>query len=169
MFDAQFIVSPALVLIPLAVAAAVAGGRRLRPRNGRQRLALAAAVAYVVAVADVTFFPMEVALGRYGNQAAWHSQINPIPLLTLDARTFVLNIVMTIPLGVLLALLVPRVGLRDVAIVGVLFSLSIEVTQLALNVLASTGRGADVNDLIANTLGALLGYVVYRTVRPARV
>jgi glycopeptide antibiotics resistance protein len=107
MFDAQFTVPPAVVLIPLALALGLAGRRQLRPRTAPQWLALAAAVAYVVAVADVTLFPIDVTLGRYGNQAAWYSQINPIPLLTLDLQTLVLNVVMTMPLGVLLPVLRP--------------------------------------------------------------
>ena len=54
-------------------------------------------------------------------------------------------------------------GVRQVALTGVALSAAIEMTQFLSDVLVSGGRTADVNDLPANTIGAVLGYLVYRS------
>lgn len=69
----------------------------------------------------------------------------------------VLNIVLFVPLGFLLPFLYKKYKhISSVALTGFLFSLSIEIVQMF-------GRGAtDINDLITNTMGAILGYAFYR-------
>ncbi len=71
----------------------------------------------------------------------------------------VANILLFVPLGMLLSTL----GRRVLAVVGagLAVSLVIEVTQYLLNI----GRTADVNDLIENTLGTLIGWLVVLAVR----
>ncbi|GAB6991135.1 VanZ family protein [Paenibacillus pini] len=67
------------------------------------------------------------------------------------------NIAIFMPLGILLPLLFGnRKMFFNVMLVAVLFSLSLETAQLVL----SMGT-FDVDDLILNTSGALLGYVLY--------
>lgn len=68
----------------------------------------------------------------------------------------VLNVILFVPLGFFLPLLYRRYNrIGSVALTGFLFSLSIELVQMF-------GRGAtDINDLITNTAGACLGYVLY--------
>ena len=69
---------------------------------------------------------------------------------------FGLNVFMTIPLGFLLAALWPYFrSLKRIAVAGFCFSLAIELGQLFTN------RGTNVDDLIANTLGAVLGYFLF--------
>ncbi|MCL2746853.1 MAG: VanZ family protein [Coriobacteriia bacterium] len=69
---------------------------------------------------------------------------------------FALNVLMTIPLGLFLAALWPSMrSLVRIAATGLLFSLAIELSQLF------TLRGSNVDDLIANTLGAVIGYLIY--------
>ena len=46
-------------------------------------------------------------------------------------------------------------------------STAIELLQLVGNIVFSTGRTTDINDVIANTLGAVLGFVMLR--RLARI
>ncbi len=120
---------------------------------------------YAMAVLYVTLFPMTLMLGDTGNEADWWSQVAPIPLVTLSPPTFVANIVLFLPLGALLALAPRPLGLRTAATVGLACSGSIEVTQFALNVAASTGRSSDVNDLIANVLGAVAAFSAIRASR----
>jgi glycopeptide antibiotics resistance protein len=76
---------------------------------------------------------------------------------------------MTVPLAAVLRLIA---GVRErdrVVLIGFLLSLSIEVIQLLLLIFAHSNRWADSNDLIANTLGAWLGWLVLRRLlrRPA--
>jgi len=69
---------------------------------------------------------------------------------------FGLNILMTVPLGLFLAALWPRLrSLKLIAVAGFCFSLAIELSQLFTN------RGTNVDDLIANTFGAVVGYGIY--------
>lgn len=68
----------------------------------------------------------------------------------------VLNVIMLMPLGFLLPTIWPQFrSIKKVALTGFFFSLAIEISQL-LN-----GRLADINDLIMNTLGAILGYLIH--------
>jgi glycopeptide antibiotics resistance protein len=68
-------------------------------------------------------------------------------------------VLLFVPLGLLIATAGRRLG----AVVGLGFGLSIviEVTQYMLD----NGRTADVNDVIENTLGTLLGWLVVLVVR----
>lgn len=74
--------------------------------------------------------------------------------LTIDT---ILNVVLFIPLGFFLPLLYKEYkNVGKVVIGGLLLSLSIELLQMF-------GRGAtDVNDLITNIIGTILGYVIYK-------
>lgn len=69
----------------------------------------------------------------------------------------ILNIVLFLPLGFFLPLLYQHYGhISQVAFAGFLLSLSIELVQMF-------GMGAtDINDLITNTVGTLLGFSIYK-------
>lgn len=71
-----------------------------------------------------------------------------------------LNMLLFVPLGLFLPLLYGKYDrLAKIAFAGFLISLSIEIAQMF-------GRGAtDINDLITNTVGACLGYGVYKLLR----
>ncbi|MEW2066486.1 VanZ family protein [Streptomyces sp. NPDC007346] len=116
---------------------------------------------YAAAVASLTFFPLWIYGGDYRNQAEWIGQIQPIPLLMADL-TMIPNVIMFLPLGFLLPLLLPRLGRGRTVLACALISLGIEVVQLFQYVVFANGRAVDVNDLIANTLGGLLGYAILR-------
>ena len=67
------------------------------------------------------------------------------------------NILLFLPIGLLTPLLWPRWRRWGLPVaLGLLISLSIEFSQLFI------GRGADVDDVWLNTLGALLGYLLFR-------
>ena len=68
----------------------------------------------------------------------------------------ILNLVLFVPLGFFLPLLYKKYQhIKNVILTGFLFSLSIEIVQMF-------GWGAtDINDLIINTAGACLGYLIY--------
>ncbi|MEN8655554.1 VanZ family protein [Streptomyces sp. 21So2-11] len=80
------------------------------------------------------------------------------------------NIVMGIPFGVLLPVLVPRTrGLVRVAAATALVMILVELVQGAL----ITGRAFDIDDVLLNTTGALIGYLLIglrlgRAVHPRR-
>ncbi|MGE7185701.1 VanZ family protein [Peribacillus sp. NPDC006672] len=71
--------------------------------------------------------------------------------------TYILNIILFVPLGFLLPTIWSLFrSLKKVACTGLFFSLAIELSQL-LN-----SRITDIDDLLMNTLGAVVGYLIYR-------
>ena len=90
-------------------------------------------------------------------QDRWFTRINPYPFANdIDPVGYALNVVMLMPFGFFLPLLCPdfrRPG--RVVGAGFCFSLLIELSQIL------SARGTDIDDLILNTLGALLGYLFY--------
>lgn len=86
------------------------------------------------------------------------NQINLIPFSQkIHNMSHLLNIVLFVPFGFLLPPLSPPNGkLPVIAVSGLAFSLLIELSQLLNH------RTTDVDDLITNTLGAVLGYLLFR-------
>ena len=81
-----------------------------------------------------------------------------LPMIT-DLKNTLLNILLFVPLGILLPFLWKRYKtLKSTCLFGFCLSLSIEVLQIF------TYRATDVNDIIANTLGTLLGYLLFRVI-----
>lgn len=72
------------------------------------------------------------------------------------------NIVLFVPLGILLPLVSVRFrSLKRVLLLALCMSLTIEAIQLVLRFVGNP-RAVDIDDVLLNTLGACLGYVVYR-------
>lgn len=69
------------------------------------------------------------------------------------ARIVALNVALFVPLGGSVALLLPERRLLGAAVVGASLSILVETGQLVLPVTRST----DVDDVLLNTLGAVLG------------
>ena len=84
-------------------------------------------------------------------------RINLIPFSDADIAIFnELNVYLFIPLGFFLPLLwYQKKGLLYTAVFRFLFSLLIELSQLLNH------RSSDVDDLIMNTSGALIGFLLY--------
>ncbi|MFC9916182.1 VanZ family protein [Streptomyces sp. NPDC127197] len=129
--------------------------------TSRQAVLRITASVYAAAVLSITVFPITVTWGKYANQTPWYSQINFAPLITIDA-TAIPNVIMFIPLGVLLPLISQVNRVRRATAVSALVSLCIEATQLLCYVLFNNGRSCDINDVLVNTLGGMIGYVVVR-------
>lgn len=86
-----------------------------------------------------------------------HRRVNLIPFSReINAVGYALNIVMFVPFGFLLPSLFDQTSGWNVFRIGVCFSALIEISQLL------THRGTDVDDLIMNTMGALLGWMIYQ-------
>jgi glycopeptide antibiotics resistance protein len=67
------------------------------------------------------------------------------------------NFIMLLPLGIYLPLLYKKIkSFLSVTLVAMMVSVSIELMQLATNV-----RVADIDDVILNTAGASLGFIIY--------
>jgi glycopeptide antibiotics resistance protein len=92
-------------------------------------------------------------LGLYINM----DNISLVPFEHSSNKTFfILNIIMTIPLGIIIAYIWPKYrNVLKVALIDLSFSFLIELSQL-LNHRATT-----LEDLIANTTGAIFGYLLF--------
>lgn len=76
-----------------------------------------------------------------------------------ELRNIILNILLFIPFGYLLPSLFPRLRWWQVVLLGLAFSLCIELLQL----ITKLGY-ADVDDLINNALGAAIGWLCYKLI-----
>ena len=85
--------------------------------------------------------------------------LTPFLPMIEDFKNTILNIILFIPLGIMLPFLWKKYDtLRETLFFGFLMSLAIELLQIL------TYRATDINDLIANTIGAVLGYFVFRII-----
>ena len=90
--------------------------------------------------------------------------LNLIPLVTLtlqDLTTSLLNILLFVPFGFGLPF-ITNLPMKKIVIFGALFSIAIEFLQWVTGFLANiTFRIADINDVIFNTVGAAIGYILF--------
>lgn len=123
-------------------------GSRIRVRERGDRIAIGLFLA--AWLAGLLFMTLRPSSGR-------GSLLNLVPLkfegpgAVVDA---VLNVGVFVPLGLLLAAAAVRFPVA--LLIGLLLSAAIEVSQYLVQV----GRTSDVNDLITNTTGTVLGWAV---------
>ena len=157
-------------------------------RHGRAPLACSAhalLVAYLGWLVGETFFPLPVtrralAAGRAAAPGGGlHADLVPFHsiahLLSLGPswpaeRLLVGNVVVFVPLGLLAPAVWPRLGSWPSALVGgLLVSAGVEVGQLAVSVaLGFSYRVTEVDDVLLNVSGVLLGYALWRALVAAQ-
>ena len=82
-----------------------------------------------------------------------------VPFLPMvdDIKNTILNIILFVPLGIMLPFLWKKYNTFKATLVfGFFMSMAIELLQIL------TYRATDINDIIANTLGAVIGYCLFR-------
>lgn len=146
---------------------------RLFTRTPLRRVAVEGVFAgYLVAVAFVVFFTAG-GVGRSGAPFSWQ-MVNLVPLRTIlefalgenpaqAVRQLVGNVILFVPLGVLLPTMSPRFqSVTSLFPAAVIASITIEISQLVLGLLGLASRSTDIDDVILNTIGALVGWAVWR-------
>lgn len=93
--------------------------------------------------------------------------IHPLQAASMDA-SFWLNILMTVPQGVLWQLNHHQSRWRQWLVVGLATGLTLEVGQALGNWAVSLGRWVDINDVITNCLGVMIGAASWRFVQRYR-
>lgn len=89
------------------------------------------------------------------------SSMNLIPFIDLrllrvnSLKQVLLNILLMVPFGFLLPQVRKLNGLK-VTIITLLLSITIELTQLMMN-----SRISDITDIITNTMGGIIGYLIF--------
>ena len=85
------------------------------------------------------------------------AKINLIPFASDGFFTYIMNIIMLMPLGFLIPYIWKNYrNIYKVAVIGFLFSFFIEISQIPTN------RAVDIDDLIMNTIGTVLGYAIWK-------
>lgn len=98
-------------------------------------------------------------------ESLFNPNISLIPLVGGVSLEFILNIFCFIPLGFLCPLISQSFNkMKNVVALGFGLSLAIELSQLF-----TLYRATDINDIIANTFGALLGFLCYQIILKLRV
>jgi glycopeptide antibiotics resistance protein len=157
-------VLPALLVV-LALIATPAVRRRVDVAR-RRPVTLTTLIVYAAAVVALTIFPIDVHPPDFWGHEPWWADIHWIPFY-VDAPSMILNVIMFVPFGVLVPSLWPATcTVRRMALLAVSASAAIEVIQFVLGVTLHSRRTADVNDLIANASGALLGLLLWRLAAP---
>ena len=133
---------------------------------------------YILCLFSVTFFPMYIHFDEYDN---WIS-VNFIPIVNTvkeiiavgDSgmadfmiqfwiKNIVGNFILLLPLGFFMPILWNKFqDGRKTVLFAFCFSLSIELLQLLLMYIGVYGRAFDIDDIILNTLGACIGYLIYK-------
>jgi hypothetical protein len=134
----------------------------------RRRAALTIPRALVVAALSVygagvlanSLFPIFIGKGRSG--VPWWDMVNLTPLVGTDRGDMLRNVVVFLPLGLLLPLVARIHSARRLLLYGFLLSFAIETVQLVQSQTGNGGHVADINDLMANTVGGAIGYGIFR-------
>ena len=133
----------------------------------RWRLSAALLALWALGVIVVTMFPIREH-DRSGPHPPWWVVVHWVPF-EVPPIGFVLNVIMFVPFGLLLPALWPRTGsLGRIFWWGLAASAAIESTQLLLWLTLGNFRTVDVNDLIANSGGAVLGLLALRLLQRER-
>lgn len=127
-------------------------------------LFLAIMWAYFGGVISYTQFPIHIVEGYgeqfMGGQNVWRD-MNLIPFKTGVDKSAVLNILMTMPFGFGLPFLI-RASLKKICIAGLLCGTALEAGQFITALYVGyTFRCVDINDIICNFLGTLIGYTLF--------
>ncbi|MBK2404340.1 VanZ family protein [Erysipelothrix sp. strain 2 (EsS2-7-Brazil)] len=77
------------------------------------------------------------------------------------------NIVMLVPFGFLMNYKLKKPSFIKIVLLSMTFSLCIEMTQLMMQLTLYTRRVADINDLLSNTFGGMIGWSLYILCAPA--
>jgi glycopeptide antibiotics resistance protein len=123
-------------------------------------LAIVGMLAFAVALAEVTLVPSPASVRLVHTNLTPGASIRAYldqPSIREAAKQIGGNVLLGAPFGVLLPMLFPRTrGLVRIVVLTAVVMLMIETTQGAIVV----GRAFDIDDVILNTAGSLLGYLL---------
>lgn len=151
-------------------------GKKYRMISIHRELLINLMVVYVILALSLTIFPIDIIWG--GTTEKFRPSVNIIPFIevfrnffrspfSLAFRTRILlthfagNLLLLMPMGIFVPILwIKARSFKRIVIIGALVSLSIELLQYALAYLGY-GRVADIDDLILNILGVMIGYMIF--------
>lgn len=133
---------------------------------------------YLISVISITLFPITIVWGDATPK--FHPPMNLVPFVNIIpdfsqnhfslafrikflVKNLVGNLLMLLPLGIFLPTFWSKArSFWKTVITGALISFFIELMQYFLPYLGlEMGRATDIDDIILNTLGAMIGYVIF--------
>lgn len=111
---------------------------------------------YLVEVVNLTQFPIYIS----EQEISLWNRVSFIPFVSLNPAQSFFNIVLTIPFGFGLPFLI-RISWKRVIVCSLIFTFCIELTQFIVGVTVGSYRIADIDDIIFNFIGSLLGYLLF--------
>lgn len=171
MIDSSLITFVALILS--LILAAIYFARRGKTMSWLERIGLAGLAIYFPFVVGLTLGGIPIDEGAI-DPSEWRSWANLVPFATIGAqleaglesglRQLVGNLIILVPLGFGLPVVWQRFRrLVPTLLVALSVALSIELSQLLISLVVGVPyRAFDVDDLILNTTGAVLGWPVWR-------
>lgn len=145
--------------------------RRLSQLSLWQLITVISAVSYVMVVGYLTLAPTSNAFvtdQQVAPMMIGKAPVNLIPFWSTSAD-FYQNVLMMIPMGVYLALLAPSFKLKDVVLTGTLVGIGIESLQLILDITVNLSRWVDINDVLTNAFGVMVGWLILRGLAHTKV
>ncbi len=145
----------------------------IRKKSIRRSLLISVFIIYISMVILITFFPIVYSHDVYTQFGTLESAVQLTPFKTIHymikytSRDMAFaqvggNIIMTIPFGIFLPLLLKRKKLPLLILYAAAFPVCIELLQLLLGYLLGTYyRMTDIDDVILNFTGIILGYAIY--------
>lgn len=114
---------------------------------------------YLTFLAVILFTPISFDGSSVYVMPAGIGQVNLHQLDVLELG-FAENIILTVPLGFLIKYYLPKVSIISMALAGFLIGSLIETTQFFLSHIFLINRMSDINDVIANALGIVVGAIL---------
>ncbi|ETY73046.1 VanZ family protein [Lactiplantibacillus fabifermentans] len=142
------------IITTLGVLATVIG-----VQNTRQRTRLLIGWCYLSGLSIILFTPLSFDGTALYVMPAGTGQVN-LTRLYLHGSGFIENIILTIPLGWGIKRLFKRLPLLGVAILGLGIGAGIETLQYFMSQHWLINRSSDINDVIANATGILIGGII---------
>lgn len=181
MINLEFMIIGSIVLcIYLVIRSSI--WRRASNLSWTRELILVVLVMYITFMAYITVFPSYILFIGYDISTIWHS-INIIPIksiifnikqigvaydgdslfmLSLILKNVGGNIILLLPLGILAPLLWQKfASIKSTFFIGVSVSLGIELIQLLELMGGLAIRVVDVDDVLCNVVGAIIGYYIF--------
>jgi glycopeptide antibiotics resistance protein len=130
--------------------------------------------AYLLIVIGLTIFPIPIFSDLSGLQvseqiALVFSRVNWVPFYNWGryigkSQLFeiVNNILLTIPFGILINI-IAKPNMKNILWVSIASGLAIETSQFIMSLFFGPYRTVDINDVILNSIGSLIGYLIFIT------
>ena len=117
---------------------------------------------YLTFLAIILFTPISFDGSSVYIMPAGIGQVNLHKLDILELG-FAENIILTVPLGFLIKYYLPKISIISMALAGFFAGGLIETTQFFLSHIFLINRTSDINDVIANALGIVVGSILLIT------